>query len=57
MSTDLDNLAKALNAAAKARSAEVAALADMSEQEIAYLASVGDLEDPVTDGIEGRCNL
>lgn len=52
MSGDLDHLAIVLEGAAAAHEADVAALANMSEREISYLASVGEDADPDTDGLE-----
>lgn len=51
---DLDHLARVLTEAEEAREADVAALADMSEDELAYLAGVGEQPDPLSDGLEAN---
>lgn len=51
---DLDHLALALGDAGVERDVDVDVLADMSPDELDYLSRVGELEDPVTDGIENE---
>lgn len=51
----VERLAATLDAADTARGADIAALDDLSDDEVDALAAAGDLPDPDTDGIEGRC--
>lgn len=55
MSDDLQAVADALAQADAEHSADVGRLADLSEDEIAYLAGAEELEDPETDGLEVDC--
>lgn len=52
---DLDLLASVLEDAALERATDVDMLDALHPDEVDYLAQVGDLGDPATDGLEGRC--
>lgn len=52
---DVELLASVLDEADIERAVDVDVLADMTQAELDYLAAVGDLADPVTDGVEGEC--
>lgn len=55
MPEDLDQLAAVLDQADLERATDVEMLDALGDDELDYLAAVGDLADPVTDGIEGEC--
>lgn len=51
----LTRLADALTAADTARAAELDALAALADDQVDYLARLGERTDPATDHLEGRC--
>lgn len=52
---DLQAVADALAQAEADRAADLERLAEMSEDEVAYLAGAETLEDPDSDGLEVDC--
>lgn len=52
---DLTRLAEVLDHANRARAGELDELLRLDDDQVAYLAHVGERVDPATDGFEGRC--
>ena len=51
----LSRLADALAAADADRASELEHLADLADDQVDYLARLGERTDPATDHLEGRC--